>query len=98
MRNFNIIELNKFRNTSNYEFVEDGIYNDLNDVDGFSTYRIAIALKLEKENSTQQIIDKQLEFYFVYIEEVVGFEENNMQKYILGGELEDLQKFLTLLI
>jgi len=96
MKNFNIIELTKFRNASNYQYIEDGIYNDLNDIDGFSTYRIAVVIKFGKGEKSQQALEKQLESYFVHIEEMVGFEENDTQKYILGGELEDLQKFLTL--
>jgi uncharacterized protein (UPF0216 family) len=96
MRNFNTIELKKFQDTSNYQLIEEGIYNNLNDIDRFSRYRIAIVLKIEKEKSSQQTIDEVLESYFVHIEETLGFEENNMQKYILGGELEDLKKFRAL--
>ncbi len=93
MKNFNIIALKKFRNASNYQLIEDGIYNDLNDVDGFSTYRIAIAVTFEKEKLPHKEVDKQLEPYFVYIEEAISFNENQTHSYIIGGELEDLQNF-----
>ncbi|WP_420574346.1 hypothetical protein [Kordia sp.] len=97
MKSFKVIIPKKFYNTSNYQCVEDKIYNDLNDIDGFSTYRIAIAIKNTQETICPKKIDKQLESYFVYIEEDLGLTETTNQKFILGGELEDLQKFLMLM-
>lgn len=96
MKNFNIIAYQKFQNTSNYQFVEDGIYNDLNDTDGFSTYRTAVVITFQKNKESRQTIEKHLESHFVYIVETIDAKENNSYKYILGGELEDLQKFLSL--
>ncbi|WP_430409472.1 hypothetical protein [Kordia sp.] len=93
MKNFNIIVLEKFRNASNYQLIEDEIYNDLNDVDGFSTFRIAIAITFEKKKLSVTEVDKQLESYFLYIEEVLPLQDKRTHLYIIGGELEDLQNF-----
>lgn len=97
MKNFNIVATEKFSNPLNYQLVEDGIYNDLNDVDGFSTYRIAVTVTIEKETISPQILDKKLEPYFVYVEETLNTPKNKVCKYIIGGELEDLQKFKTII-
>lgn len=97
MKNFNIIPFEKFRKASNYQLIEDGIYNDLNDVDGFSTCRIAIAITFEKEKLLKEEVDKQLESYFVYIEEVINSNKNRTHFYIIGGELEDLQYFKSII-
>lgn len=94
MKTFNITTLEKFRNASNYQLIEDGIYNDLTDVDGFSTYRIAVVITSATEQLSVDEMDKQLESYFVYIDETIHFDKNKMHSYIIiGGELEDLQNF-----
>ncbi|WP_298427351.1 hypothetical protein [uncultured Kordia sp.] len=97
MKNFNIIPFKKFQNSSNYQLIEDGIYNDLNDVEGFSTYRTAVAITFEKEKLPKQAVEKQLESYFVYIEEALNFDENKTYFYVIGGELEDLQNFKSII-
>ncbi|EDP96385.1 hypothetical protein U8527_09760 [Kordia algicida OT-1] len=91
MKNAKIIIPEKFQNSSKYQYIEDGIYNDLHDDDGFFTYRIAIKIEVDSEKKSPEMICKQIESHFVYIEEASA--ENTIYTYILGGELKDLQKF-----
>src|SRR5680860_382494 len=97
MKNFRIIELEKLKDVSNFQFVEEGIYNDLNDDGGFATYRIAMAADLEDGEDTQYPLEDILDEYLVHVEEFLNNDENNSLKYIFGGELDDVQNFKSII-
>jgi hypothetical protein len=96
MKNIRIIELEKLKDTSNFQLVEENIYNDLNDDGGFATYRIAIAMDLEDGEDTQYPLEDILDKYLVHVEEFLTNEENNSLKYIFGGELDDVQNLKSI--
>jgi hypothetical protein len=96
MKNFRIIELEKLKDVSNFQLVEEGIYNDLNDDGGFATYRIAMAMDLENEEDSQYPLEDILDEYLVHVEEFLNNDENNSLKCVFGGELDDVQNFKSL--
>lgn len=87
--NLSITELKSF----NYRLIEDDVYVDLNDTSGFSIYRIAVLIKKTNSDFSRSIIEKQFEEDFIYIEQLFVSEENNVLKYILGGDIEDIRSF-----
>ncbi|MGH1387624.1 hypothetical protein [Kordia sp.] len=97
MKNCTISSLEKFKVSTQYKLVEDYIYKDLKDTDGFSVYRIGITLDIVHEKYTLQEIEAFVEPHFLYVEKEVSDAGNTIQKYILGGELEDLQNFKSII-
>jgi len=93
MYKLTIIELAKFKNVSNYKLIENKIYRDINDCEGFFTHRIAVSLHMNDFINLCHI-QKRLEDFFIYIEEVLDFDKSNAKALILGGDFEDLQKFI----
>lgn len=96
MKNFRIIELEKLNDVSNFQQVEEGIYNDLKDKGGFATYRIAMSMDLEDGEDTQYPLEDILDKYLVHVEEFLTNEENNSLKYIFGGELDNVQSLKSI--
>lgn len=84
-------------NFNNYKLVEDDVYLDLNDASGFSTYRMGILIENYTNIVSKKLIDKQLEDYLIYIEKTIICECNNELKYVLGGDLEDIRLFKTII-
>ena len=97
MKNFRIIELEKLQEHTNFQLVEDGIYKDLNDVGGFATYRIAMAMEFEDGEDSQYPLEDILDEYFVHVVEFLSIEESNPREFIFGGEFEDVKNFKTIL-
>lgn len=95
MKNFKIIELKKLSDTVNYQPIEAGIFNDINDKGGFATHRIAMSLELEEGEDDQYPLEDILDEYLVHVEEFLD-KEGNAHCYIFGGELDDLQKLKLL--
>lgn len=98
VKNFYNIELKKISDTTSYELVEEGIYNDLQDADGFSTHRIAVKICFKNKKPSLKEVDKQLAPYFVYVDKTLAVVEATSCMYVLGGELEDLQNFKQIFI
>lgn len=97
MKNFRIIEIEKLRDASNFEWVEDAIYADLNDDGGFATYRIAMAMDLEDGEDSQYPLEDILDEYLLHVEEFIDTDEENSVKCIFGGELDDVQNFKSII-
>ena len=66
MKNFKIIESKKINDSSNFELIEEGIYNDLKDDGGFATHRIAMAMELEEGEDSQYPLDDILDKYLIH--------------------------------
>lgn len=96
MKNFRTIELEKFNDISNFQPIEESIYNDLRDDGGFATYRIAMAMELEEGEDSQYPLEDILDNYLVHVEECLDSEGSTV-KYIFGGELDDIQNFKSIL-
>ncbi|WP_298520993.1 hypothetical protein [uncultured Kordia sp.] len=73
--------------------MEENIYKDLNDKAGFSTYRIGITI--HKKHSLKEL-NTLVEPYFLYVEKELALKDYTKQYFILGGELEDIQKFKSM--
>ena len=93
MKNFRIIEVEKLKDYSSYELINEGIYNDLKDDGGFSTHRIAMAVELEAGENSQYPLEDILDKYYVHVEEFLESKSENESNYIFGGELDDIQNF-----
>lgn len=97
MKNFRIIELQKLKDASHFELIEENIYNDLTDDGGFATYRIAMAADLEDGDDTQYPLEDILDKYLVHIAEFLESDDKSTLKYIFGGELDDIQNFKSII-
>src|SRR6185312_9138710 len=97
MKNFEIIALDKFKDPSNYQFIEDGIYNELKKDDGFATHRIAITMELEDGEDSQYPLEDILDKYLAHIEEILDSDDDKTLKYILGGDLDNIQKLKSII-
>jgi hypothetical protein len=97
MKNFRIIEVENLKNSTRYELIEDHIYNDLKDDGGFSTHRIAMTMELEDGENNQYPLEDLLDKYYVHVEEFLESQNENEPRYIFGGELDDIQKFKSLI-
>ncbi|MCR9154370.1 MAG: hypothetical protein NXI09_09690 [Bacteroidetes bacterium] len=97
MKNFEIIEIDKFKDSSNYEMIEDGIYNDLNDDGGFATHRIAMTMVVEEGENSQYPLEDVLDKFYVHVEEFLEPKNENETRFIFGGELDDIQNLKSLI-
>ena len=97
MKNIRIIEHEKLKDTSHYELIEQDIYKDLKDEDGYSTYRIAMSMEQEDGEDSQYPLEDILEKYLVHVEEFLESGESNIHRYILGGELDDVRNLKSIL-
>ena len=95
MKNISLKESEKYKNPEQYEFVENGIYKDLNDEDD-AKYRMTISYELESDQSNNQYpLEDVLDKYFLHVSDFYESENNaetNKYKLELGGELEDIRK------
>ncbi|MCG8573793.1 MAG: hypothetical protein MI810_02820 [Flavobacteriales bacterium] len=97
MKNFRILELDRLKDTNNYQFIEEGIYNDLKDDGGFATHRIAMAMELEEGENSQYPLEDVLDKFYVHVEEFLESNEADSYHYILGGELDDIQSLKSII-
>jgi len=97
MKNFRVIEVEKLKDISNFKLIEEDIYNDLNDNGGFATHRIALSMELEEGEDTQYPLEDILDKYLVHIEEFLTNDDDTVQKYIFGGDLEDIQNLKSII-
>jgi hypothetical protein len=97
MKNFKIITLEKLNDTSNYQLIEEGIYNELKDDSGFATHRIAIAMELEEGDDSQYPLEDILDKYLVHVEEFLDSDDDQNLNYIIGGDLDDIQNFKSII-
>lgn len=93
MKNIILLDLDKHKNSPQYEFVENGIYKDLMDPDDCS-YRFAISFELEEGEDTQYPMEDILDKYYLYVSDFLENEtiSNNILSIELGGELERIRK------
>lgn len=95
MKNIEIEKSQKYENTESYKFIENGIYEDLSDVDD-AKYRITISYELELDDSNNQYpLEDVLDKYYLHVSDFYEAENNvnsNKYKIELGGELEDVKK------
>ena len=97
MKNFKIIELEKFKDTSHYESIEQDVYKDLKDDEEYSTYRVAMSMEQEDGEDSQYPLEDILDKYFVHIEDFLESEEPNIYRYIFGGELDDIRNLKSII-
>lgn len=97
MKNFRIIQPEKLKDAANYQFIEEGVYNDLNDDGGYATYRIAMAMEAEEGDDSQYPLEDILDEYLVHVEEFLDDAADGSQQYIFGGELKHIQNFKTII-
>lgn len=97
MKNFRIIALEKLSDSSNYQLIEEGIYNDLHDSGGFSTYRMAMAVDSEADDTGQYPLEDILDQFLVHVEEFIESPDEDVRMFMFGGELDDLQNFKSII-
>jgi hypothetical protein len=97
MKNFRIIALDKLKSSSNYQLIEEGIYNDLKNDDGFASHRMAMAMELEEGESSQYPLEDILDKYLVHIEEFLDSDDDKTLKYIIGGDLDSIQNLKSII-
>lgn len=97
MKNFKVIKVEKLKDISNFKLIEKDIYNDLKDNGGFATHRIALSMELEEGEDTQYPLEDILDEYLVHIEEFLTSDKDTVQKYIFGGDLEDIQNLKSII-
>lgn len=95
MKNISLDKSEKYKNSEQFEFVENGIYKDLNDEDD-AKYRITITYELEADDTNNQYpLEDILDKYLLHVSDFYESENNtetNKYKLELGGELEDIIK------
>jgi hypothetical protein len=97
MKNFRIIAVEKLKDSSTYEWIEEGIYNDMKDDDRFSTHRIAMTMVLEEGENSQYPLEDLLDEYCVHVEEFIESKSENEPRFIFGGELDNIRNFKSLI-
>lgn len=96
MTNISLYTSPKHENKEIYEFVENGIYLDMNDEDD-AGYRMCISYKLEDtpDNNNQYPLEDILDKYSLYVSDFLE-SENDLNSVVfkleLGGELDDIKK------
>jgi len=98
MKNIRLLDLEKYKDTARYQFVEAGIYKDLSDPDDTS-YRIPLSFELEAGEDTQYPIEDMLDKYYLYVAGFLSPEDstNGLMDLELGGELNDILQVKTIL-
>ena len=95
MKNIKLEKCKKHENSEKYEFVENGIYLDLNDEDD-AKYRMTLSYELESDETYNQYpLEDILDRYLMFVSDFLESEnEPNSNKYIivLGGYLEQMKK------
>lgn len=97
MKNFRPISPEKLNDRSRYEPAAEGIYKDLHDKGGFSTYRTAMAMEMEVGEDSQYPLEDILDHFLVHVDEFLDADDPDVFQAIFGGELEDLRQFRTLI-
>lgn len=97
MKNIKTIPLDTFNNTSHYQLIEESIYNDLKSEDGFATHRMAMSMELEEGEDTQYPLEDILDKYRVHVEEFLDADNDIMCRYVMGGDLENLQALKSII-
>lgn len=96
MKNIKLLELEKYKEKSIFQFIENGIYRDLNDLDS-TKYRITLSFELE-EGEGQYPLEDILDKYYLYVSNFIknkdDYDENYKDLTILefAGELEDIKE------
>lgn len=97
MKNFRIIEVEKFEDRSKYQPIEAGIYKDIKGDGGLAPHRMAMAMELEEKEDNQYPLEDILDQYYVHVEECLARSHEREPRYIFGGELEDIQKLKSII-
>lgn len=97
MKNFRIIDAEQLMDNSNFELIEEAIYNDLNDAGGYATHRMAMAMELENGDDEQYPLEDILDKFLVHIEIFLESDYENTLQYIFGGELRHLQSLKSII-
>ena len=92
-----ITQLQKTHIPSKYKQIEESVYLDLGDADGFSMYRIGISIDISDKKVSAKELEQFVEPHFLYIVTELRFDSKTLKYYVLGGELEDVQKFKSIL-
>lgn len=88
MKNIQLLDLDKYNDSSKYKMIERGIYKLLNDSDD-TCYRMSLSMELENGESMQYPLEDILDKYFLYISEFI--QNNSLLLNIeFAGELEDI--------
>ena len=93
MNNIQLETCRKYEDTNRYKFIENGIYEDLEDTDA-AKYRMVMSYELETTEDKQYPLEDILEEYLIHVSDPLE-DENDVDsvkfKFEFGGELEDLK-------
>ena len=73
MKNIKIINLDKYSNKNDFEFIGDGVYKNLKD----GNFRIAFSCELEDDENTQYPLEDILDKYYVNATDYVETKVEN---------------------
>lgn len=97
MENIKILVLNKYSDSGKYEFIEEGIYKDLNDTWGVA-YRISLCFDLEEGDDSQYPLEDVLDKFRVHVSDSLESENSSPERLVLefAGDLDNIQGVATL--
>ncbi|WP_394751038.1 hypothetical protein [Spongiimicrobium salis] len=95
MKNISLEKSSKYADTSKYRFIEEGIYEDLND-DSEQKYRMILSYELALDESNNQYpLEDILDKYLLHISDFLENENDanpNTYRYEFGGFLDGMRK------
>lgn len=95
MKNISLAQSAKYDNSINYRFIEDGIYEDLND-ESEQKYRMLITYELElDETNNQYPLEDILDRYLMHVSDFLEGENDpslNTHTLELGGYLDKMKE------
>lgn len=96
MKNIRLLKLDEYSDSSNYEKIEDGIYRDIKDNEN-TNFRIALLFELEDGDSEQYPLEDILDKYYLYVSKFIDFENHQILKVELAGELTDIREVKSII-
>ena len=104
MKNIQCIELEKYKDSSKYKFIEEGIYqllfDEKNNISEKGDYVGAFSFTLEEGENLQNPLEDILDKFYIYISEFIQYETNNsIMQLELSSEddLDYMKQFKTIL-
>ncbi|MGH1336831.1 MAG: hypothetical protein ACRBFS_11965 [Aureispira sp.] len=97
MKKIKSIQLEQLENSSTYKLIEEGIYSDWREERDYASYRFPITMELEDGENSQYPLEDILDKYLVHVEEFLDSKETTVLRFVLGGDLNNLQDLKAIL-
>ncbi len=97
MINIKHLWLQKHENTTDYEKIEDGIYQDLSDTED-TCFRMSLSFELEEGEDSQSPLEDVLDRFYLHISDFLDAEEEQVVALELAGDLNNIRSARTAIL